>query len=307
MTVQTIAPIAPHPQVSSRGRTLGAIFLDNGVLAPEGVSRILKLMQEDRHLRFGEAAMKLGLVSRGQVDAALAQQLTFDAVPRLGVQSVSDELVVVGQPFCAQADELRAVATQLLLRWFDGDSTRGRLAVVSPGRGDGRSFVAANLAVVLSQLGRRTLLIDGDLKVPRQHQVFQVDNRIGFASVLAGEAVENAVQSIKGFPNLHLMTAGPVPVNSLELLGRPGPDALFGRGGHDYDVVLFDTPALAGGMDGCLLALRACAALVVARSNETPRRAFADMVRTLRRSGCAVVGSLLNDPTPARVLAPMLG
>lgn len=307
MSAQTIQiDIAPRGLHQGHPRVLGAILLDNGVLTPEGINRILKLMLDDPHLRFGEAALKLGLVTQDEVEAALAQQLTWVSLPQIGRHAVSDELVAACQPFSAQADELRSIGGQLLVRWFDGDPRHMALAIVSLDRGDGRSFVAANLAVVFSQIGRRTLLVDADLKSPRQHQLFQVDNRTGFSSVLAGEDVDGAVLPIKGFPHLHLMTAGALPANSLEQLGRHGFDALLERAAEQFDVVLFDTPAIADGVDACVLALRASAALVVARSHQTEKRAFSDMVRSLRRSGCSVVGSVLNDPDPVPFLSRSL-
>ena len=82
------------------------------------------------------------------------------------------------------------------------------LAVVSPGSGEGRSYITANLAVLFSQLGKRTLLIDADLRRPRQHRIFGLPGRIGLSGVLAGRAGAEAVCEIKPLPGLSVLPAG---------------------------------------------------------------------------------------------------
>src|SRR5258706_15677072 len=90
--------------------------------------------------------------------------------------------VVAYEPFHPRAEELRALRTQLLMRWSNAGARHRALAIASPGAREGRSYVAANLAVVFSQLGERTLLVDADLRTPRQHRIFNVPDRIGLSA-----------------------------------------------------------------------------------------------------------------------------
>ena len=103
-----------------------------------------------------------------------------------------------------------------MLRWFDAETGHKALAVVSPDAGEGRSFIAANLAVVFSQLGERTLLIDADLRNPSQHQLFRLPNKLGLSSILAGRAeLEETVTRIPGLIDVSVMPAGATPNLSL--------------------------------------------------------------------------------------------
>ncbi|HJW25278.1 MAG TPA: chain length determinant protein tyrosine kinase EpsG [Rhodocyclaceae bacterium] len=288
----------PHPIAS---RPIGAILMDRGLLTPEGAESILKLQREAK-LPFGDAAIQLGLLTEGDIQFALSQQFDYAYLPQTGDKPVSDELVAAYRPFSHEVEDLRAIRSQLMLRWFSKDKARKAIVVVGSGRGEGRSFLAANLAVVFSQLGERTLLVDADMRNPRQHQLFKLDNRIGLSSLLGGRANGNTIVPVEAFSSLAVLPAGPTPPNPQELLGRPAFGHFLEMVGGLYDVVLIDTPAAAGCADGAMIATRVGAALVVARRNETRVAAFADMARSLTAAGVAVVGSVLNAPPPAGAL-----
>src|SRR5204863_100999 len=139
-------------------------------------------------------------------------------------------------------EELRTVRTQLLIRWFNPAAGRRTLVVASPGAREGRSFIAANLAVSFSQLGQRTLLIDADFRAPRQQGIFNIADRFGLSSVLSGRADLSVAAPVAGITGLAVLPAGPVPPNPLELLSRGSFAALLGRAQAEYDVILIDTP-----------------------------------------------------------------
>lgn len=276
-------------------RSIGAILMDAGRLTPEGAERIMRL-QKEQNLRFGDAALQLALVTEADIQFALSKQFDYAYLPPTGDKPVSDELIAAYKPFSYQVEQLRAVRSQLMMRWFDKAAGRSSLAIVGHEREAGRSYLAANLAVVFSQLGERTLLIDADMRVPRQHELFKLENRSGFSSVLAGLADVDPITQIPAFANLSVMTSGPNPPNPLELLNRPTFGQLLGRVSANYDVVLIDTPAAASGGDYGMLAARVGGALVVARRNQTMITPLNDQVNNLLQAGVAVVGSIFNDP-----------
>lgn len=289
MSVATV-PILPRAN-----RTIGAILMDAGLLTAEHAEQILRL-QRQNNLRFGEAAIRLGLLTEADVQYALARQFDY-AYLRLSERnkSVSEEVISAYQPFSACADRMRAVRSQLLLRWFDKREGRQTLTIVGTSRGEGRSYIAANLAVVFAQLGERTLLIDADMRAPRQHQLFMLDNKSGLSTMLAHRSREEAIVRITDLVGLSVLPAGPVPPNPLELLSRPSFDELLAHVRASYDVVLIDTPSLSSGEDAVAISIRAGAALAVARSAQTRVSQFSDMVAGLSATGVAVVGSVLND------------
>lgn len=276
------------------GRSIGAILIDNGSLTPDAAERILKL-QKEQGLRFGDAAIQLGLLTEADIQQALSRQYDYPYLMP-GDDRVSEEVVAAFKPFSPIVEQLRAVRSQLMLRWFDADVGHKTLAVVSAGRAEGRSFTAANLAVVFSQLGERTLLIDADLRNPSQHQLFRLENKLGLSSLLAGRAeLAEAVTRIPGLIDLSVLPAGATPPNPQELLARPVFNALMATAAGQYDIVIVDTPAGAETADSQTIAARTRGAVVVARKDMSSAPALQAFVTSLQHSGVAVVGAVLNN------------
>ena len=278
---------------ASRERRIGAILIDSGELTLENAERILHLQKEEG-LRFGDAAVKLGLLSREDIQFALARQFDYPYLMR-GDGAVSDELIAAYQPFSPQVEALRALRSQLMLRWFTGDDTQKALAILSPGRKAGRSYLAANLAVVFSQLGEHTLLVDANMRNPRQHKLFNLDNGTGLSSVLSQRGEGECIQRIHSFIDLSVLPSGPVPPNPQELLGRPAFDKLFGDITREFDVVIIDTPAATQYADAQIIAMRARGALVVARKHETLLKDLSGLNYNLKNLGIQVIGSVLSE------------
>lgn len=276
------------------GRSIGAILIDSGRLSPDAAERILKL-QKARGLRFGDAAIELGLLSEADIQQALSRQYDYPYLMP-GDTSVSEEVIAAFKPFSPVVEQLRALRSQLMLRWFDGEAGHKTLAVVSPGRGEGRSFTAANLAVVFSQLGERTLLIDADLRNPSQDKLFRLPNRLGLSSLLAGRAeLADTVTRIPGLIDLSVMAAGATPPNPQELLARPSFNALIATVQGQYDIVIVDTPAGAETADHQSIAARARGAVVVARKDISLAPQVQALVGSLQQAGVVVVGAVLNN------------
>ncbi len=160
-----------------------------------------------------------------------------------------------------------------MLRWFDRAEERQVLTVVGAERGEGRSYLAANLAIVFSQLGERTLLVDADMREPRQHYLFLLENQIGLSTLLAGRSREEAIVRIPDLAGLSVLPSGPTPPNpGSSFSHRLNLDVEFMiQAMGAYDVVIVDTPALSSGEDAAMIAVRTGAALAVARVPPRPR------------------------------------
>lgn len=281
---------APGTSLQLVERNIGAILVDAGRLKLDDVERILRL-QKEQGLRFGDAALKLQLVSADDIQYALARQFSYPYL-RVGEGGFSNDLIAAYKPFSAQVEMLRALRSQLMLRCFNED--RKALAIVSPNAREGRSYLAANLAVVFSQLGERTLLIDADLRDPRQHLIFNLARNAGLTSILAGRANHDAIVRIPYFSDLSVLAAGPVPPNPLELLGRSEFARLLDELTQRFDIILIDTPAGVSYSDAEIVAARAGNALMVTRKDRTPLGSAKAFVSQLTASGAAVIGSVLN-------------
>jgi receptor protein-tyrosine kinase len=275
-----------------RDGRIGTILAERGKLKDGDVERVLEL-QRARGLRFGEAALRLGLITREDLNRAIATQFDLPYLPT-GRKGAGSELVIAYDPSRPAAEDLRALRTQLLIRWSARGVRSPALAIVSPDSGEGRSYVAANLAVAFAQLGERTLLIDADLRAPRQHQIFGLSGGVGLSAVLSGRCGREAVTPLPAFGALSLLPAGACPPNPLELLTRPAFALLLEELRPEFDLVLFDTAPARPFADAHGVTFRAGAALVLARRDRTRLADVGCVVRELTEAGAWVVGTVFN-------------
>jgi receptor protein-tyrosine kinase len=295
----TITPADTLPgQVSLTGanRSMGDILVAAGRLSPDDLERVLESQRREK-LPFGEAALALRVITRHDIDFALGKQFNYAYLIE-GDSSLSPKLVAAYKPFSRVGENLRAVRSQLMLRWFNGDPMHNVLAVTSPSSGDGRSFIASNLAIVYSQQGQRTLLIDADLRAKPEsglHALFKLDRGVGLSNILADRAGLEVAQAVLGLPGLAVLPAGAVPPNPQELLGRPTFINLLVHATSRFDVILIDTPAGDDYADAEIIASRVRSALMVARMNRTLVAQTTALARRMQDSGVTVVGSVLND------------
>ena len=286
---QATIPLAAAVPVRNAGSSIGGLLLESGKITPEGAERVLR-MQKELGIRFGEAAQRLGLITEADIQQVLARQFDYPYLQQ-GEGKFSPQLVAAYQPFSPQVETLRAVRSQLMLRWF----ARGHksLVVMSAQAGDGASLFAANLAIVFSQLGEQTLLVDANLRQPRQHEVFNLANRQGLSDMLAGRADTSAIARIDSFLDLSVLGAGTLPPNPQELLSRESFGKMNLQLESGYDIVLYDVPAGGSGSDALAVAARAGGVLLVARKDVTPIAAVSALSDQLAQNGVQIVGSVL--------------
>jgi protein-tyrosine kinase len=276
----------------STARHIGAILMDEGKLTASDAEQVLA-RQRELGWRFGEAAIELNLITDTDLRQALAKQYEFPYLVS-GPDGVSKELVAAWNPFHAMVEELRAVRTQLLMRWFNPEAGRRTLAITSACAREGRSFVAANLAVVFSQLGQRTLLIDADFRAPRQQSIFNIPDRFGLSSALSGRADLSVALPVSGLTGLSVLPAGPIPPNPLELLSRASFATLLAKAQSEYDAILIDTPPVTEYADASCVAFRASDALLVVRQDHTQVARTERALRDLADASARIVGTVMN-------------
>lgn len=274
-------------------RPLGRILGEHLGLSVAQRDQIARHASE-RRLRYGDAAVHLGLASADQVMAALAEQYGYPMAPR-GETGYGRELVMLAQPFSRQAEALRAIRNRLTRDAGRGDRTLNAIAIVSPGRRDGKTFLAANLAVALAQRGERTVIVDADLRGPRLHEIFQLEPGVGLAGVLGGRTDLQALRPVAGVPGLAVLPAGQVPPNPLELIERPAFDQLLGALQARFDHVVVDTAAAAWGADPFAVADRCHGALLVARRDRVTMAALQTLVATLGEGPSRLAGMVMNE------------
>jgi receptor protein-tyrosine kinase len=294
-STDNVLPIDSAAQRSGGGmpaRHIGAILVDEGKLTASDAEQVLA-RQRELGWRFGEAAIELNLITDTDLRQALAKQYEFSYLVS-GPDGVSKELIAAWDPFHPVVEELRGVRTQLLIRWYNPEAGRKTLAICSPSAREGRSFIAANLAVVFSQLGQRTLLVDADFRAPRQQAIFNVSDRFGLSSVLSGRADITAAVPVTGMVGLAVLPAGPLPPNPLELLSRPGFAGFIAKAQAEYDAIIIDTPASTEYADAQAITFRAGDALLISRKDQTRVQDTERTVRDLSDASGRIVGTLMN-------------
>jgi len=290
---KTITAESTSEPIRDRGRAIGAILVDQGRLSAGEVEQIQQFAGENG-VRFGDAAMQLQMLTQNDIDLAIAQQFNYPILRRGGEGGVADDVVAAYLPQSEMVEPLRVLRSQLSLRWVS-DPDRKILAVTSPGRGEGRSWLAANLATVFAQNGERTLLIDADMRHPRQHQLFNLNNAVGLSALLTGRAGREIVSRIHSHLRLFVLPAGILPPNPQELLGRKVFDLVLDLFAGQYDLIIMDTPAASEAADAQILASRAGAAIMLARRNHTRHAELRMGMQNLVQAGVNVLGSVMND------------
>jgi capsular exopolysaccharide synthesis family protein len=237
----------------------------------------------------------LGFITTDELDRAREQLINSMALQNVARRPVSDELVALSDPGSVRAETIRMLRTQIIAQHIK-NGRRG-LAVVAAADGHGCSYVAANLAVSLSQVGFKILLVDANMRSPRQDQIFGVDpNAPGLSSFLTLQVARpERVVNANVVPGLALITAGPPTSRPQELLSgnrfRDGVNTLL----REYDLVLFDTPAANTNADALNVGGAAGYALVVGRTNASYYRDIDTLTNQLAAARCAVVGAVLNE------------
>lgn len=278
------APAAPREPL------IGQLLCQLKNLRPSQVEEILAHQRQNGG-RFGEVAIALGLATEDDILEVLAKQFGYPYV-RFGDSAINAELVCACDPFGEDAQSFRELRSELLTGVLNGEAPRA-IAVVSPRIGDGRSYVAANLAVSCAQLGGRTLLVDADMRTPRLHSLFGIDDSVGLSKLLCG-GVREVVQQAP-VPSLFLLGAGPPPPNPLELLQRSFFSRLLREWLARFDFVVVDTPAASYGPDARVIAAAAGAALAVARPQVTRMTDLQRLLSSIEKGPAALAGVVMNE------------
>lgn len=279
------------PTNRSRAGKIGRLLLQLGKISFEDTDKIIRAQQE-YGLLFGDAALRLGLINESDISQALALQFNYPYL-QAGQGNYSNELVAAYQPFSKQVEALRALRSQLMMRWFNASNKS--LAIVSADAGEGVSYLAANLAVMFSQLGERTLLVDANMRDPRQHTIFNLKENRGLSDIIADRAGLEVVNRVEFFEDLSVLGAGTTPPNPQELLNRARFTHFINYASSKFDVVLVDTSPANDSADAQVTVARCGGALLVSRLNHTRLSDITEVRNQISVTGAHVVGAVIND------------
>ncbi len=265
-----------------------------GLLTDDESARVIE-HQRERGLDFDQAALELGFIGTDDLNRAREQLVNSLALQDTHRSPVSDELVVISDPASVRAESVRLLRTQVIAQHIKPG--RRALAVVAPIAGVGCSFIAANLAAALSQIGTKTLLVDANLRSPRVDQIFGLDPAgPGLSSYLGLQVARpERVVHANVLPNLSVIASGPPVARPQELLSstrfRDGMNTLL----REYDIAIFDTPPANTCADALTVAAAIGYSVIVARRDHTFVNDVAALASQLSASRSTVVGSVLSE------------
>jgi protein-tyrosine kinase len=290
--------------------------LDASLFAHFGLSEekryaVEQLMQRST-LSFVEAAQRLGFVTREQAVEALvsvqsansedgsgliAHAIRIAANRQLVVARGEEvkpgaQLILAHDAYNPRSEKIRALRTELLLL-SEASSGANAIALLSACAGEGRSQLTAELAIAFSQLGRRALLVDADMRRPKQHLMFGTNHENGLSEAISRNK-KPWFHPVDGLPQLSLLTSGAIPPNPLELLS----DGRFARLLQDwrkaYEFVILDTPPIRDYADGLAIATLAGRVIVLSRGQHTSFQETRELMRRLATTQSQILGAVIN-------------
>jgi protein-tyrosine kinase len=308
---------APSPSNQDRLEN-SQVELSDALVAELGltdvtVQKIYEIMQS-QSTTFVDAAGRLGILRPETIEQALVKIRTARPPEEVGMIETairriatdrrvvlrqgervvpSQKLILAHDPDNPRSERLRALRTELLLLHEMGRGAN-MVAVLSPGSGEGRSQLCGELAISFAQLGRRTLLVDADMRKPQQHVLFGSLNQHGLSQAIAHNE-KPYYHPVAGLPFLHLLTAGPIPPNPLELLSAGRFSNLLTEWRNSYEFIVLDTPPVAQCADGLAVATMAARALVLSRAQHTTYKSTRALLRRLATTQSRLLGAVINN------------
>ncbi len=290
------AAISPVVSLNVIGGVLGGLLLGFGLA--------FVLHQMDRRIQDVPDVERLGLTILGvfpRVAGSSANPSSGYSARRKRERVAEVEnldQIVHSHPMSMAAESCRTVRTNLM--FMAAESPNKTMVVTSANPKDGKTTVATNIAIAMAQSGQHVLLVDTDLRRPRIHKAFGLDNRIGLTSVLLGQRTLAQVACDVGIDKLAVVTCGPLPPNPAELLHTKQFARFLEEAAAQYDRVIFDSPPLHAVTDAAILAPQCGGALLVVRAQATTRDAVVAAIRSLRDVRANLLGGVLNDVEPSR-------
>ncbi len=279
-----------------------------------GIVFIVMRSRADRSIQApGEASLYLDVPELGVIpsaDAARSRSFAYYRQARGAVTKKTEkenrkspvELVTWQKRPSALADSFRSTLASILYCGENGNRPRV-IALTSAGPREGKTAVASNLALALAEIGRRVLLIDGDLRKPRLHEIFNVSNVWGLSDLLDGTKPPAGLEAMvagTGYRDLYLLPAGTVASSISNLLHSPRVVELLQQMRQQFDMVIIDTPPMLQMPDARVLGKLADGVILVVRSARTTKETAAAAGQRLAEDGTRVLGTVLNEWDPRK-------
>ena len=194
-------------------------------------------------------------------------------------------------PF-AVAEAFKSMRTNLL---YTTNQKCPIFGIVSSYQATGKSLIAANLAIAFSQMNKRTLLVDGDMRKPVQHRCFGFKHPKGLSELLSGQcSIEEAIAPVPQYENLYLIQAGNIPPNPQELLAYEQTPEIFNALREQFDYIIVDLPPAGVVADAMAISSVVTGYVFVVRSGASDVPTVRDTIESMKQMNCNIIGTVLN-------------
>jgi polysaccharide biosynthesis transport protein len=309
--VRVVDPAKPAAAPSGPSLPLNsALGLFTGLFL--GVVFVALREHSDRSIQApGDAPLYLNVPELGVIPSASAERDRRFACYRDGKDAtekpkgglpVQVELVTWQRKASVLAESFRATLASILYSGEEGDRPQV-IVLTSANPSDGKTTVASNLALALAEIGRRVLLIDGDLRKPRLHEIFHLSNEWGLSDLLVGKKPPCGREAMvigTGYRKLYLLPAGSAAASIWDVLDSERMPEFLNRMRREFDTVIIDTPPMLVMPDARVLGRLADGVILVVRSNKTVRDMALSASQRLLEDGTRILGTVLNEWNPRK-------
>ena len=203
------------------------------------------------------------------------------------------ELFALNDPKSTIAEALRNIRTNISFRLKGKDDKS--LVISSANPGEGKTIFAINMAILFASMGKKTGLIDADMRKPRIDKLVNIDRTPGLSDALIGEVQLSSIIKQVLLPNLYVIPAGTLPPNPAELLTSDRMDEFQQKFNKTFDIIIYDSPPMMSVTDSLILSKAAGNTVLIIKGGETERKSVKHAVRQLEELDAKILGTVLNE------------
>ena len=213
--------------------------------------------------------------------------------PKKDSEQTKWELFALNDPKSTTAEALRNIRTNISFRLKGKDDKS--LVVASANPGEGKTLFAINMAILFASMGKKTVLIDADMRKPRINKLTDIERSPGLSDALIGEVQLSSIIKQVLLPNLYVVPSGTLPPNPAELLTSERMDEFQQKFNKTFDIIIYDTPPMMSVTDSLILSKSAGNTVLIIKGGETERKAVKHAARQLEELDAKILGTVLNE------------